>query len=177
MSCQAQNARPVHHMTRRVSCRSNAAANSNTEIVASLSQDVKNTWDECTGLLVELGLEPEAADTAIIKAFGWGGQQYWRQEKVQEVPSAAQVLGVLQVLEEFSIVSTEDKATIIGKFPELLGLPLDLIRSNFEKLQKQYFLKGPSLVAAVKRKPRVLGSIVDCQGSCEGFCTRCFVQF
>lgn len=96
---------------------------------------------------------------------------------MQEVPSAAQVLGVLQVLEEFSIVSTEDKATIIGKFPELLGLPLDLIRSNFEKLQKQYFLKGPSLVAAVKRKPRVLGSIVDCQGSCEGFCTRCFVQF
>lgn len=172
-----QNARSGLYVTRTfVQCKPNAAAQT-TEIVANLSQDVKASWDECTALLMTIGFEHEDSNTVLVKAFGWGGQQYWRQEKVQEVPSVDQITGVLQVLDEFSVVSMADKATIIGKFPEVLGLPVDLIQSNFQKLQTQYFLKGPSLVAAVKRKPRVLGSIVDCQGSCEGYCTRCFVQF
>lgn len=62
-------------------------------------------------------------------------------------------------------------------FPEALGLDVQLMAGNVGKLQKTFFMKGAVLQKAILRKPRVLGSVVDCEGSCQGLCTRCFAQF
>lgn len=145
--------------------------------LSDLTTDTADAWRECAAFLTSLGVDAEVTEGVIIKAFGWGSQAYWRQEKVQQVPKLVQVHEVLSFLGELGIEADPEKAALITKFPEVLGLDIQLMRDNVAKLQKAYFLKGNPLKAAIMRKPRVLGSIVDCQGSCEGFCTRCFAQF
>lgn len=39
-------------------------------------------WAACCQLVQDLGLSAEDADRCIIRAFGWSGQFFWRQEKV-----------------------------------------------------------------------------------------------
>jgi len=146
-------------------------------VLSDLPEETATAWNECATCLRNLGIDAEVTERSIIKAFGWGSQAYWRQEKVQQIPTLAQVLEVLSFLDELGIEADSDRAALITKFPEVLGLDIQLMRDNVEKLQKAYFLKGNPLKAAILRKPRVLGSVVDCQGSCEGFCTRCFAQF
>jgi hypothetical protein len=68
-------------------------------------------------------------------------------------------------------------AALIAKFPEVIGLDVELMEANVAKLQKAFFLKASALTGMIKRKPRALGVIVDCEGSCEGMCTRCFAHF
>ena len=62
-------------------------------------------------------------------------------------------------------------------FPEVLGLDVSLMQSNVDKLTTTWHMKGAVLQRAILRKPRVLGSIVDCKGDCLGLCSRCFAQF
>ena len=38
-------------------------------------------------------------------------------------------------------------------------------------------MKGKVLANSIKRKPRALGNIIDCEGTCAGLCTRCWAQF
>lgn len=47
---------------------------------AELSPEAQQQWAQCAALLHErCGLEGEAAHAALLKAFGWKGQGFWRQ--------------------------------------------------------------------------------------------------
>ena len=47
---------------------------------AELEAEGQQQWAAAAALLQErCGLEPEAADAALLKAFGWKGQAFWRQ--------------------------------------------------------------------------------------------------
>ena len=57
------------------------------DVAAKLSGDDLGKWESCRSILVgELGMDEESADKTMIRAFGWGGQTYWRNAKVEEVP-------------------------------------------------------------------------------------------
>lgn len=50
------------------------------EPAAELSPEGQQQWAAARELLLErCGLEGEAADAALLKAFGWKGQGFWRQ--------------------------------------------------------------------------------------------------
>lgn len=144
---------------------------------ADLTEEGQQGWRECSARLEALGMDAEKADAAVKRAFGWGSQVYWRKEKEPEVPSIEAVEAALALLAELTIVEEADQVATILKFPELLAVKREMAMGNVEKLQKNFFLKGKALGGAVKRKPRVLGSTIDCQGDCAGDCTRCFAQF
>ena len=111
-------------------------------------------------------------------AFGWGPQLYWRNEQPRQEPSLQQVDAALAFLAGVvGISSAADQTAVITKFPEVLLVRQELMAGNVAKLQKSFFLKGNALASAIKRKPRVLGATVDCEGTCQGECTRCFAQF
>ncbi len=167
----APRTRPSHRPQR---C---AAAEKATFSVADLPADTAAAWADCAARLETLGLEPAAAETALVKAFGWGSQVFWRHEKEGEAPALEQVEAVLAFLASIDIASEADQAALIGKFPEVLGLEVTLMEENVAKLQKAFFMKGAALTGTIKRKPRALGVIVDCEGSCQGLCTRCFAHF
>jgi hypothetical protein len=126
---------------------------------------------------MEVGVEAEAqADGLVGRAFGLGSQAYWRGER-REVPSLDKVDAALAFLAGLGVDAPADQAAAILKFPELLAIDQALMEGNVGKLQKNFFMKGKALAAAIKRKPRVLGATVDCEGTCAGECTRCFAQF
>ena len=154
-----------------------AAAEQATFSVADLPEATQTAWEECSNRLEILGLSAEDTEKTLVKAFGWASQAYWRNEKIKEDPVVDQVEAVLDFLTSIGIASEADQAAIITKFPEVLGLEVELMQENVEKLQKAFFLKGPALLGTLKRKPRVLGTLVDCEGSCQGLCTRCFAHF
>jgi hypothetical protein len=134
----------------------------------------------CSALQDQLGLTPGESETVLIKAFALGPKRspYWRDEKDKVTPDLNQIDEALEFLDQkIGISSPIDQAQIVRLFPEVLGLSTDLMQSNVDQLQSRFFLKGAALAGAVKRKPRALGCIVDCEGSCEGLCTRCFAQF
>lgn len=155
----------------------NAAPQAITQIPEQLCEEAALEWKACATRLEDLGLEPEKAHVALGKAFGWSGQAFWRQERVEDAPDFDQIASALEFLATLGINSDADVAAVIQKCPEVLGLDVALMQANVEKLKKAYFLKGTALAGAIKRKPRVLGSTVDCQGNCAGECTRCFAQF
>ena len=74
-------------------------------------------------------------------------------------------------------MSTEEVSKVISDFPEFLGCEEDLLRKNVDYVQSTFFVKGKALVNTLKRKPQVLGNIVDCEGNCVGDCNRCWVRF
>lgn len=154
-----------------------AAAEKVTFSVADLPAAAAAPWAECASRLEGLGLTPPQTETIMVKAFGWGSQAYWRHEKEGEAPALVQVDAVLAFLASLGIASEEDQAALVAKFPEVLGLEVGLMEENVAKLKSAFFLKGTALTGAIKRKPRALGVIIDCEGSCAGLCTRCFAQF
>jgi hypothetical protein len=135
-------------------------------------------WSTCSARLTTLGVPKDKVDIILKKSFGWAGQGFWRGEIENVTPAVEKIDKVLNFFAtELGISSEADQAKLIATFPEVLGLSIDLMKDNIEKLKFRFFLNGPALTASIKRKPRVLGSVVDCEGSCEGWCTRCFVQF
>ena len=142
-----------------------------------LPEDIASSWIECSDRLISLGLQPDVAEKTIAKAYGWGGQGYWRHAKAKETPTVERVEAVLEFLSAQGLTAQEDQVAMILKFPEVLGLELIVMEGNVEKLKKSFFLKGPALIGVLKRKPRVLGTVVDCEGTCQGYCTRCFANF
>jgi hypothetical protein len=69
----------------------------------------------------------------------------------------------------------------VSTFPEALGLRVELMQENVQVLKDKWYMKGNVLTNTLKRKPKVLGNIIDCttqgEGSCAGMCTRCWAQF
>jgi hypothetical protein len=166
------------HTSTAIACSSSPAAA--TRIPEELTPEGTKAWITCSERLTVLGVAEEKIHVVLKRAFGWGksAQGFWRGEKENVVPSTDAIDGVLEYLEtELGIADEADQAKLIVAFPEVLGLSLELMQTNVGKLQSLYKMKGTALSNAIKRKPRVLGSIVDCEGSCEGWCSRCFAQF
>ena len=134
-------------------------------------------WAACRAALERrLGLEASAADAALARAFGWGGQAYLRRERVEEVPAVAVVDAALDLLTTEVGLDQETAAAVVSEFPEVLGLPGELMQQNIEVLRGKWFLRGAALARTIARKPRMLGVLIDCEGSCAGLCTRCWAQ-
>eukprot|EP00887_Chlorella_sp_A99_P002373 scaffold10.g2373.t1 len=126
----------------------------------------------------ELGLDAGAADGVLAEACGWCGQGYWRRERVRETPDPEALSACLAYLRGLDLTN-EDVAAVLAAQPEVAGLPLELMQRNVELLQSKWFLQpGKALAGALRRKPRMLGNLVDCseEGSCQGLCTRCWAQ-
>ena len=154
-----------------------SAAPQSTFSVDELAPETAAAWREVATRLESLGLTPPQAEKCMIKAFGWDSQGYWRHEKNKEIPQTDKIDDILNFLITIGISTEEEQAELIAKFPEVIGLDVELMEANVEKLQKAFFLKATALTGMIKRKPRALGVIVDCEGSCEGMCTRCFAHF
>lgn len=167
----------THHWRPQRPLQRCAAAEQATFSVGELPEATQTAWQECAVRLADLGLDAEETEKVLVKAFGWGSQAYWRKEKINETPDVDQVHEVLEFLSSIGISSEADQIALITKFPEVLGLDVEIMQENVTKLQKAFFLKGPALTGTLKRKPRALGVIVDCEGSCQGMCTRCFAHF
>lgn len=96
---------------------------------------------------------------------------------IEQPPSLQSIQAAIEFLNTLGIEKSEDHASLIVKFPEVLALDVSLMNDNVSQLKSRFFLKGTALANAIKRKPRVLGAVVDCEGNCAGYCTRCFAQF
>ncbi|GAB4822581.1 hypothetical protein N2152v2_009627 [Parachlorella kessleri] len=134
-------------------------------------------WQRSRAALEQrLGLAPDMADSVLSDAFGWGSQVYWRQQKVQQPPSEEQVRQVLDFLGGLGIAEAE-LPKMVQAFPQVLGCEVSLLQGNVDTLQKRWFLRGRGLVSMLERKPQVLGTAVDCEGSCMAECNRCWARF
>ena len=140
----------------------------------------EESFRECASRISELtgDLSVDESTSALREAFGWGkkSQKFWRESKVEEVPSVDLVEGRIQVLLDLGM-TTEDVSKVISDFPEFLGCEEDLLRKNVDYVTKTFFVRNKALVNTLKRKPQVLGNIVDCEGNCVGACNRCWVRF
>lgn len=142
-----------------------------------LSTQALTEWNSCLQLLSNLGFSKEDADKYITRAFGWSTQAYWRSEKVEVAPDAAQVQAVIDFLSNLEIQGP-GLLKVVKAFPEVLACDVNSrLAANVKCLENQYKLSGPVLTQAVLRQPQVLGYTVDCGGDCVGECNRCWVRF
>ncbi|EFN60127.1 hypothetical protein CHLNCDRAFT_133495 [Chlorella variabilis] len=143
-----------------------------------LAPEQQEQWAACSEVVQQrCGLEAAAAESALLKAFGWKGQGFWRQERVKQCACQEQVAAALDFLSQLGIAEPADLGGLVSSFPEVLGLRVDVMEENVGILRNKWFLKGNVLINTIKRKPRVLGNLIDCEGNCAGMCTRCWAQF
>ena len=157
-----------------------AAASATLSPLEQLPPEGQEQWLACRQLLQqELGLEGSAADRVLTQSCGWQGQGYWRRQRVKETPDAQALSARLDYLRGLGL-SSQDLAAALAEQPELAGLEVELMQKNVAYLQQRFFIKGRHLAAALRRKPRMLGILIDCseeqEGSCQGLCTRCWAQ-
>ena len=118
----------------------------------------------------------------MIRAFGWGGQTYWRNAKVEEVPEVEDVEARIAFLLEIGIEQADIAEKVLGKVPEVLGCDVETrLRVNVEHITKNYFMKPntKNFRNYINRVPQVLGNNLDCaaQGlNCAGECNRCWAR-
>ena len=153
------------------------------DVAAKLSGDDLGKWESCRSILVgELGMDEESADKTMIRAFGWGGQTYWRNAKVEEVPEVEDVEARIAFLLEIGIEQADIAEKVLWKVPEMLGCDVETrLRVNVEHITKNYFMKPntKNFRNYINRVPQVLGNNLDCaaQGlNCAGECNRCWAR-
>lgn len=117
----------------------------------------------------------------LARAFGWSTQAFWRQEKVEQLPTPEQLEGVLEYLQDELNLREDDLAKVLRAFPEALACDVqERLAANVKVLQQQWRLSGGTLTKALMRQPQVLGYTVDCisdHGGCVGECNRCWARF
>jgi hypothetical protein len=147
------------------------------DVASKLSAEDVASWESCKSLVMDLGLDEENAERSLVKAFGWGPQNYWRKSKVEEVPSVEEVEARLDYLVEIGI-PREKIVDIVFKVPEVIGCELELIQDNVAHIEKAYFMKRKTKNFAnyILRVPQVLGNNLDCVGDCAGECNRCWAR-
>ena len=147
------------------------------DVASKLSAEDVASWESCKSLVMDLGLDEENAERSLVKAFGWGPQNYWRKSKVEEVPSVDDVEARLDYLVEIG-VPREKIVDIVFKVPEVIGCELELIQDNVAHIEKAYFMKRKTKNFAnyILRVPQVLGNNLDCVGDCAGECNRCWAR-
>jgi len=148
------------------------------EKLAKMPQDDMASWESCKMLVVDLGLDDEAAEKCLVKAFGWGAQNYWRQSKVEEVPDVDQVEARIAYLVEIGIPEDQIGEKVLSKVSEILGCDTELLAANVAHIEKNYFMKRntKSFTNYIARVPQVLGNNIDCVGDCAGDCKRCWAR-
>ncbi|GLI63276.1 hypothetical protein VaNZ11_006181 [Volvox africanus] len=144
-----------------------------------LNQEEESTWKaSCDVLVRSLDLGADESSRLVARAFGWTTQAFWRQEKVEELPTPTQVENALEVLRIDLAMTSEEAARVVRVFPELLACDVEgRLRANIAQLGSQWRLKGPTLTKAVIRQPAVLSYSLDCGGDCIGECNRCWARF
>ena len=145
--------------------------------MSQLSPEDVSSWESVKSLVTELGLDEDQAEKTMVKAFGWGVQSYWRESKINEVPSFEDVEERLDFLVEIGVPS-EKLIDLVTKVPEIIGVPIELLKENVEYVEKNYFMKRSTrnFTNYVLRTPQALGNNVDCAGTCVGECNRCWVR-
>eukprot|EP00798_Chlamydomonas_sp_ICE-L_P013546 gene13546-19416_t len=145
------------------------------DVRPALSAEELEEWEKCLVALEGLDLPHEEAERILAKGFGWLGQGYWRSEKVNEPPTLEHVTAKLAYLQDDLGIQGADLISVLKKFPETLGLSLeDLLKPNMQRLEKEWFMKGAILTKALIRKPQTMGLSVDCEGTCQGLCSKCW---
>lgn len=143
----------------------------------NLSEDGKNSWEECRESLRPFNFSVEEQDKILGKAFGHIHSPYWSEEREKEVPKFETVTETLNYLRSLSL-SDNDICKLLKKFPEVLGCSLEQeLKDNVDALEKDWGIEGKSLKNLLLRNPKVLGYNVDCKGDCMAKCTRCWVRF
>ena len=83
-------------------------------------------------------MDEDKADKTMIRAFGWGGQTYWRNEKVEEVPEVEDVEARIAYLLEIGVEQADlaekvrrSRKTTFGLGPALEAYNNDFRRGKF----------------------------------------------
>ena len=143
-----------------------------------LTDDESIKWASAKALVMELGFDDDEADKVMQKGFGWGKQDYWRNEKVREIPDMDEIEKRIQFIESLGVA--RDKIdVIVGKLPEILAMDIDgVMKPAVEHIEKNFFMKRgtPAFAKYVIRVPQALGNTIDCEGTCVGDCNRCWVK-
>eukprot|EP00897_Mesotaenium_endlicherianum_P005388 jgi/Mesen1/4878/ME000244S04057 len=134
-------------------------------------------WQSCVAVVEEIGFEREEAGQLLSKAYGWSTKTYWREEKVEVVPSQEELKATVEYLEGLG-VQGPDLMKVIKAFPYVLACSLeDRIKVNVAQMEKEWYISGKSLKSTLLRKPMVLGYYLDCRGDCIAECDHCWARF
>jgi hypothetical protein len=155
-----------------------------------MDDDARKLWNDARAVVRDAvgangdETNDDDVDAMMEKAFGWRGQGYWRNTKVREVPTAADVTARVAFLEsigETTRASECDLAKIVKKQPEILACDVEQLTAATEHIEKNYFMKRDTrnFVKYVVRVPQALGNNLDCAGegkACLGECNRCWAR-
>jgi hypothetical protein len=163
---------------RYVSSTASSSATTKSMMCDLLTDDESIKWASAKALVMELGFDDDEADKLMQKGFGWGKQDYWRNEKVREIPDMDEIEKRIQFIESLGVA--RDKIdVIVGKLPEILAMDIEgVMKPAVEHVEKNFFMKRgtPAFAKYVIRVPQALGNTIDCEGTCVGDCNRCWVR-
>ena len=148
------------------------------DVAAKLSGEDLGKWESCRSILVgELGMDEDKADKTMIRAFGWGGQTYRRNEKVEEVPEVEDVEARIAYLLEIGIELPDLAEKVLGKVPEVLGCdvetrlkvergahPEDVLHEAQHQELQELHQQG---AAGARQHPRLRRAGVELRGECN----------
>ena len=156
----------------------------------TMDDDARKLWNDARAVVRDAvgangdETNDDDVDAMMEKAFGWRGQGYWRNTKVREVPTAADVTARVAFLESIGVTTRAsecDLAKIVKKQPEILACDVEQLTAATEHIEKNYFMKRDTrnFVKYVVRVPQALGNNLDCAGegkACLGECNRCWAR-
>mmetsp|Transcript_23836 Transcript_23836/g.58459 ORF Transcript_23836/g.58459 Transcript_23836/m.58459 type:complete len:219 (+) Transcript_23836:228-884(+) len=182
----ATSATPARRLLRPSSSSSSvvaaASASASTGVMERLFAEDKMEegmqWAACKALVMELGFDDPGAEKVLVRAYGWGAQNYWRNEKAEEVPDVDEVEARIDYLKAIGIPE-ENIQKMLTKVPEVLGCDVATrLELNVAHIEKNYFMtrNTTGFVNYVLRVPQVLGNNLDCVGDCAGECNRCWAR-
>jgi hypothetical protein len=147
---------------------------------ARLQADDAIEWASVKAVVMELGMDEEAAEKAMGRAFGWTTQAYWRNTKVEEVPKMDEMEARIEYLNSIGL-TTEKLCKVVNKCPEILGCDLAQLQGATEHIEKNFFMKRNTnnFSNYLVRVPQALGNNIDCAAegvNCLGECNRCWAR-
>lgn len=175
---------------RRARVRASTTNDADARATSTMDDDARKLWNDARAVMRDAvgangdETNDDDVDAMMEKAFGWRGQGYWRNTKVREVPTAADVTARVAFLESIGVTTRAsecDLAKIVKKQPEILACDVEQLTAATEHIEKNYFMKRDTrnFVKYVVRVPQALGNNLDCAGegkACLGECNRCWAR-
>ena len=175
---------------RRARVRASTTNDVDARATSTMDDDARKLWNDARAVVRDAvgangdETNDDDVDAMMEKAFGWRGQGYWRNTKVREVPTAADVTARVAFLESIGVTTRAsecDLAKIVKKQPEILACDVEQLTAATEHIEKNYFMKRDTrnFVKYVVRVPQALGNNLDCAGegkACLGECNRCWAR-
>ena len=176
--------------SRRARVRASTTNDVDARATSTMDDDARKLWNDARAVVRDAvgangdETNDDDVDAMMEKAFGWRGQGYWRNTKVREVPTAADVTARVAFLESIGVTTRAsecDLAKIVKKQPEILACDVEQLTAATEHIEKNYFMKRDTrnFVKYVVRVPQALGNNLDCAGegkACLGECNRCWAR-